>query len=320
MSPAQRIRLVRENLALALALWRAAKNGNIGPGDLVGQSAEKFDGHGGDGEGGPPPNALDRVQEDGLTRRAGNQVRASFALSVTQTQQSLDLVFTADPLDEEAPDLQAARCAIYLMNKAVAEDMFSPAWECPPRYRRFFEVRPIRFVLDANEIQGRGLNWDHFGGLDKYLYLLDYCEAWAEQSSDRSNGSDPMGEPGPPTDAAIARNENSFRPRSLFDRVPGVAEIAEVAGGAPDSVEAFISTRCDLGEGFRSTAKDLYASYVGWCREAEQKPVTQRSFGMRLTSRGLERRRRGRGKHWWEGIRLAGAPELTIAERRNGVH
>ena len=161
------------------------------------------------------------------------------------------------------------------------------------------------------------MNWDHFGGLDKYLYLLDYCEAWAEQPSDRS---DPTEKPEPSTDSATARNENSFRSRSLFDRVPGVAEIAEVDGGAIDSVEAFISTRCELGEAFRSTAKDLYASYVGWCREAEQKLVTQRSFGMRLTSRGLERRRRGRGKHWWEGIRLAGAPELTIAERRNGVH
>lgn len=316
VSPAQRIRLVRENLALALALWRAAKNGNISPGDLAGQSAEKLDGHGGDGEGGPPPNALDRVQEDGLTRRTGNQVRASFALSVTQTQQSLDLVFTADPLDEEAPGLQAARCAMYLMNKAVAEDMFSPVWECPPRYRRFFQVRPIRFVLDANEIHGRGLNWDHFGGLDKYLYLLDYCEGWAEQAFDRSDGSEPVEEPGSATVAATARTKNSLRGPSLFAGVPG---ISEVAGGATDSVEAFISTRCKLGEEFRSTAKDLYASYVGWCREAEQKPVTQRSFGMCLTSRGLERRRRGRGKHWWEGIRLAGAPELTIAERRNGV-
>ena len=316
VSPAQRIRLVRENLALALALWRAAKNGNISPGDLAGQSAGKLDGHGGDGEGGPPPNALDRVQEDGLTRRTGNQVRASFALSVTQTQQSLDLVFTGDPLDEEAPDLQAARSAIYLMNKAVAEYMFSPVWECPPRYRRFFQVRPIRFVLDANEIHGRGLNRDHFGGLDKYLYLLDYCEGWAEQAFDRSDGSEPVGEPGSATAAATARTKNSLRGPSLFAGVPG---ISEVAGGATDSVEAFISTRCKLGEEFRSTAKDLYASYVGWCREAEQKPVTQRSFGMCLTSRGLERRRRGRGKHWWEGIRLAGAPELTIVERRNGV-
>jgi hypothetical protein len=302
VSPAQRIRLVRENLALALALWRAAKNGNISPGDLLGQSAEDID-----GDGSSAPNALNRVQEDALTRRASNQVRASFALSVTQTQQSLDLVFTAEPLDEEAPDLQAARCAIYLMNSAVAEDMFSPAWECPPRYRRLFEVRPIRFVLDANEIQGRGLNWDHFGGLDKYLYLLDYCEAWAERPGDRTVPR----EPGPAAAAATTRTKNSLRRPSFFE---------EVAGSATDSVEAFILTRCELGEGFRSTAKDLYASYGGWCKETGQKSVAQRSFGMRLTGRGLERRRRGRGKHWWEGIRLAGAPELTITERRNGVH
>lgn len=304
VSPAQKIKLVRENLALAMALWRAAKNGYIGPNELSGHKTEN-----GESDLGSMPNALDRAQEDALTRSAGNQVRASFALSVTQTQQSLDSVFSVDPLDEEAPDLQAARCAIYLMNSAVAADMFSPVWDCPPRYRRLFEVRPIRFVLDANDIQGRGLNWDHFGGLDKFLYLLDYCEAWAEQSGDPRPA--PALSNTPAISPAATKVKNTLRRRSLFD---------EVAATAADSVEAFISARCELGEGFRSTAKDLYANYVGWCKETDQQPVAQRSFGMRLTGQGLERRRRGRGKHWWEGIRLAGVPELTITERRNGVH
>ncbi len=304
VSPAQKIRFVRENLALALALWRAVKNGNVSADELVGQLAENINSEVGS------PNALNRGQEGGLTRCAGNQVRASFALSVIQTQKSLDLVFTADPLDEQAPDLQAARCAIFLMNNSVAEDMFSPVWDCPPRYRRHFEVRPIRFILDANEIEGRGLNWDHFGGLDKFLYLLDYCEAWAEQPGSRIDAR----ESGPAAAAVTTRIRNSLRRRSPFQ------EITEGARSATDSVEGFISTRCQLGESFRSTAKDLYASYVVWCKETEQQPVAQRSFGMRLTGLGLERRRRGRGKHWWEGIRLAEAPELTIAERRNGVH
>ena len=33
--------------------------------------------------------------------------------------------------------------------------------------------------------------------------------------------------------------------------------------------------------------------------------VSQRSFGMQLTAMGFQRRRRGRGKHWWDGIKLA---------------
>ena len=32
--------------------------------------------------------------------------------------------------------------------------------------------------------------------------------------------------------------------------------------------------------------------------------MAQRSFGMRLTALGFERRRRGKGKHWWMGIDL----------------
>ncbi len=297
VSPAQKIKLVRENLALAMALWKAAANGHIGPNDLVDRNADN-----GECDQVSAPNSLDRAREDKLTRSAGNQVRASFALAVTQTQQSLDSVFSVDPLDEEAPDLQAARCAMYLLNAAMATDMFSPVWDCPPRYRRLLEVRPIRFVLDANEIQGRVLNWEHFGGLEKFLYLLDYCESWVEQPGEDLRL---------PSPSVQARDTDSPRRRSLFD---------EVASGAADSVEEFLSTRCELGEGFRSTAKDLYASYLGWCKETGQQPVAQRSFGMRLTGQGLERRRRGRGKHWWEGIRLSGVPELAMTVRRNGVH
>lgn len=296
VSPVQRIKFVRENLALAMALWKAAKNGHIDPSELTGHLTENLS-----DDVGLAPSPLNRTQEEALARSTGNQVRASFALAVTQTQQSLNEVFTDRPLDEAAPDLQAARCAIYLMNSALAEDMFSPMWDCPARFRRLFEVRPIRFVLDAKEIHGRGLNWDHFGGLDKFLCLLDYCETWAE----KFGGVEPTSAPG------ITKVKNSLRRRSLFE---------EVAGKATDSVETFVNTRCELGERLRSTAKDLYASYVGWCNETGKQPVAQRSFGMRLTSLGLERRRRGRGKHWWEGIRLVDRPELAIAERLNGVH
>ncbi|MCH8351854.1 MAG: hypothetical protein IIB29_16510, partial [Chloroflexi bacterium] len=42
-----------------------------------------------------------------------------------------------------------------------------------------------------------------------------------------------------------------------------------------------------------------------WCRETGQTALVQRSFGMRLTQLGFTRRRRGRGRHWWQGIALA---------------
>ena len=51
------------------------------------------------------------------------------------------------------------------------------------------------------------------------------------------------------------------------------------------------------------------STFLDWCQERGQDDVSQRSFGMQLTAMGLDRRRRGRGKHWWEGIRLSGSTE-----------
>jgi phage/plasmid-associated DNA primase len=59
-----------------------------------------------------------------------------------------------------------------------------------------------------------------------------------------------------------------------------------------------------------SVAKELYEAYVAWCEQRGLEPLAQRSFGMALTSRGFERRRRGRGKHWWLGVGLL-TPELA---------
>jgi hypothetical protein len=61
-------------------------------------------------------------------------------------------------------------------------------------------------------------------------------------------------------------------------------------------------------------AKDLYAGFQDWCRETGQDDVSQRSFGMQLTAMGFQRRRRGRGKHWWDGIRLIAGPAPVMEE------
>ena len=79
---------------------------------------------------------------------------------------------------------------------------------------------------------------------------------------------------------------------------------------APDStgnpVDRFVAERCETGEGKRMLAGELYAGFLEWRRNTGEEPISQRAFGMRLTALGLRRKRRGHGKHWWEGIRLAG--------------
>jgi len=80
-------------------------------------------------------------------------------------------------------------------------------------------------------------------------------------------------------------------------------------------VARFVDVQCEVGSGKLILAKDLYAGFQAWCRDTGQEDVSQRSFGMQLTAMGFQRRRRGRGKHWWDGIRLpsVSSPEIDEA-------
>ena len=345
---AEEIKLVRENLALSIALWRSAKNGKINPAELLGVEVAHND-------SGRSQRAIDQEKADQLTRCAANQIRASFALSVLQTQRSLDSVFSGEPLDEGVPDLQAARCAVFLLNTALARNIFLPVWDCPPRHRRVYEVRPVRFALDATNVHGQSVSWGHFGGLERYLFLLDYCAAWtesaltkhpveeqrsdeAEEGPDESKTREPRMIGASKLNGAItngattsgattsgATTSGATTSGAATDEVAaeGTADrspMERVPPDAADPVGLFVSARCQMGQGFRSLAKDLYASYVDWCGDTDRSPGPQRNFGLRLSSLGLERRRRGRGKHWWEGIKLTANEESSLEGRRNGAH
>ncbi len=75
---------------------------------------------------------------------------------------------------------------------------------------------------------------------------------------------------------------------------------------AAEMVRRFADDRCVVGPGTRIIARRLYDEFLDWCLEAEREPLSQRAFGMRLTRMGFRRRRRGRGRHWWEGLGLRG--------------
>ena len=75
----------------------------------------------------------------------------------------------------------------------------------------------------------------------------------------------------------------------------------------------FLAGGCVVGPTVNVMAKDLYSAYLEWCQDVSQEPLLQRSFGMRLTELGFQRRRRGRGRHWWLGVGLADAEEEGLA-------
>ena len=375
MKPGEEIRLVKENLAFSVALWKGATAGRVPPRSLVRPSDEVplFSQQSGNGHRTESELAAE------MTRGAANQMRAAFALSALQSGRSLAFAFPGEPIEEDWPELRAALSSMYLIGLAVQRSIVQPVWQCPLPYRRSFHIRRLSFTLNASNLEGRVLSWDDFGGLECYLRLLEYCARSADAAVVSGTGaisrtlpknpgsartpfggvigspdgdddatspavSTPRGYPGNQTERRLAPDAPPFLPPRMpepvdddedsWDRVireqsgqwhnrQAQEGVAPPANGMGDSngpretsaptvpvgnlIRRFIAERCDTGDERRMLAGELYAGFIGWCRESGHQPISQRAFGMRLTSLGLRRKRRGHGKHWWEGIRLAGA-------------
>lgn len=277
MGPDPQIRAVRDNLLLAVAFWSAARNGLINaaslnkpmPADAV--SAMLVD-------------RLKVSRDEELLLGAANQIRGAFGVSVMRVSRTMESVYGKFPLHENDSDLRSARCIVYLLDRAMSADLLEPVWVCPPAYRQKFEVQAPRFVLDTTRLGGQKISWNDFGGLDKYLDLLDYCIAQVERAPER-----PLVQEYRPQPSALKQHGSSSNSSDEGDAIP-----------------AFIASRCVIDPGGLVMAKDLYGSYLTWCNEIGASPLPQRSFGMRLTECGFKRKRMGRGRHWWQGIELAG--------------
>jgi hypothetical protein len=298
VNPAFEIRMVKENLDLAMALLQAVQEEKVTAKQLFRDGPEDmFVAFAVDNRG---PDQFE------LTRRAANQARAAFALSVIQTQRSLDRVFDDKPLEEDNPDLQAARCVMFLLNNTVFPNLFSPVWNCPPEYRRRFEIRPINLLMDAGALHGKGLSWDHVGGLSQYLDLLVYFANWVEDLAE----VEPV---------AANRAYTPEAPQAVLDQEMITIASPAAARMIDGPVARFVDIQCQVEGSNLVLAKELYTGFQEWCRDTGQDDVSQRSFGMQLTAMGFQRRRRGRGKHWWNGIKLVGSvrsADLAIEENQ----
>ncbi len=275
--------MVRENLALAMAQWAGTKKGLITKDHLPtgrafvpthdGRLAEVF-------------NPLELTGSLDLVRCVSNQVRGAVAFSSMLAHGVLKQAF-GDPMrDGLDPDLSAASCAVYLLNNAMRRNMLAPVWDCPKGYGRRFDVSPISFVLDASHLDERPVLWEHFGGLEKYLELLEYCAQQLEHPEAHFlPAQDKVAETGPNGSARLVAASNGY-----------------------SAVGAFLEASCVVDPEAYTIAGELYGQYLAWCRETGQPSLAQRSFGITLTKLGFVRKRRGRGRHWWKGLEPAKAP------------
>ena len=280
MGPASiNIQMVRENLALSIAMWAAAQRGVITAASVPAKTAFKALSK----EFLEVETPLELSDNRDLVRCVSNQIRSAFAFSAIQTYRSLETTYKGSPLQETDPDLKGARCSFYVLNKTVAQNLLSPVWICPPEYRFRFEVRDVPFCLDAGKLDGKEVFWDDFGGLQNYLGLLEFCFVRVTEDSPDAEKDPRLLEVAPQAKHAPSTN----------GRISTLADIP-----------TFIADRCQVGPEEKVIAKGLYQGYIEWCLERGEQPLAQRSFGMQLTAHGFQRQRRGKGRHWWIGVGL----------------
>ena len=296
MKSALQITMVKENLALAIALWAAAQRGVITGAFLTGQI--EFTSFTGQMMAVSTPLELRDNQE--LLRCVNNQVRGAFAFSVMQTHRVMESVYDSRPTEESDPDLRAARCSLSLLNEAISAELLNPVWSCPPDYRRRFKVESARFILDASSLDGKKLGWEDFGGMSRYLDLLKYCYEQVLEVPQKAVR--------PQTEVANGVAEQTVAEPEVQPAVPAVFEpsqpIPAQTDAGHDPTREFLDHCCVTSPSALIIAKDLYSAYGAWCQSRGREPLVQRSFGMKLTGMGFQRRRRGRGHHWWVGIDL----------------
>lgn len=73
---------------------------------------------------------------------------------------------------------------------------------------------------------------------------------------------------------------------------------------ASDQVGAFLAEACEVGDYFTVLAGELYRAYEAWCKDAGERPRTQREFGMRLGERGFDSGKGTGGVRRWRGLRI----------------
>lgn len=84
-----------------------------------------------------------------------------------------------------------------------------------------------------------------------------------------------------------------------------VLEATEEYRSDMDVLGGFLAECCTLAPGAGATAKQLYTAYTQWVEQNGEEALSQRAFGMRLSERGLTRRRGTGNVHSWLGIGLS---------------
>lgn len=86
---------------------------------------------------------------------------------------------------------------------------------------------------------------------------------------------------------------------------PEVADAVNEYRGEMDVLAGFLNDRCVINRNAVAPAIDLYEAYTEWADSNGERAQSQRTFGMKLSERGFEKRRSGQtGNYVWQGVGL----------------
>lgn len=277
-----------------------------------------------------------------LLRTSANQIRSAFAFSAMQTQREDESVFGSVPhappeADRPRANLWTARAVVYLIAQSVALDLMTPTWRIPPEFRRNFVIPDVELNMDAAALHGEQIHWGHFGGLTRYLDIvlfLSYCldgidPAEAIKTTMRGYGlagamshyrSQQVPSVSPINDeSGYGSGSGRLRQPNPWARADDDEDDEPAGWMAPDGppeprinvasqasemgpIDDFVADVCSTGDRAMTLAGELYTSYARWCLDHGYLAHSQRKFGLELRARGYERKRRGKGRHWWIGV------------------
>ena len=320
-----------------MAVYAASHQGLI-TATLVPNSAELYLTNGQPFDASVP---LDVSDHRSLLRTAGNLVRGAFALSALNTQRELATAFgtvlrvAKPPTDSPEANLWAARSVFFVIAQSLSDDLMAPTWKVPPELRQPISIPALNVTLDAHNLHGQEIRWGHFGGLPGYLDLalfISYCldgidvEAAAQAASGNYGAmghlaqrqSHEVPSRSPISDVGgYGSGSGRLRRRGPWARTDDADAVAgwiapdgppepriSVASQASDMgpIDDFVASACSTNVRAMNLAGDLYASYANWCLDNGYLAHSQRKFGLELRARGYQRKRRGKGKHWWIGV------------------
>ena len=74
-----------------------------------------------------------------------------------------------------------------------------------------------------------------------------------------------------------------------------------------DVIGAFLEEKCDEGEDYSVTNKELYSVFKRWCEDNGERELSQTTLSKRLVSRGFKRTRLPGGRErGWLGLQVNG--------------